>query len=469
MLALIATMQLGGCGGGGGGTTSQTLSEQTGIKVSHKFWDEMYEVMVPSSIYNWVKANTSPLTSVAKSPNDDFSDLSAFGAAVGDARIVSLTEDTHGDATAFELMNRQVQYLHQKKGFDVLVMESAMFDTDAVWRAATEKGGSIPDLAPGRIFFMYSKNDSARKVLQYVDQQKNNPRPLVLAGFDQPAGGDASIRELVPALTQFLSARGSALPSDPVWANFASVANQTAALTLKKSTNTSDFFAIANRIKAEVCSASKPNQDNLRNDASWWCLQINGLIAAAQRLPVIETTGFPPSKDPREAQMAANALWLVTQLYPDKKVIFWSNTTHGTREYSDRCTLEQIKICSENYTVPSSAFAMISPNLGKSLYVVKNTAMAGLISDYAGGPHYSVEHLPENVLMSLKALNINQAFINAPSDPTLLARLTYSQVLRPYVGDMGVSSIFGRNMDGLFVYPLAIPARRDNYPVVPLP
>ncbi|WP_081986722.1 erythromycin esterase family protein [Chitinibacter sp. ZOR0017] len=469
-LSLMLVLGLSACGGGagdggaGGGATQaeagRLLPSSDGIAT---------EYLLPDSLFNWVKSSVSPVRTIYAEANDDFADLAGFGAAVGDARIVSLTEDTHGDANAYELMNRQVQYLHQKKGFEVLIMESAMFDTEAVWRSATDKGGKVIDLAPGRLFFMYSKEPSARKVLSYVDQQRSGPNPLLLAGFDEPAGGVSSMNELLPALTQFLTARGSVLPADSGWANFASVANMAAALTITQKTNTTNFFAMARRIQAEICPAVAPVSTNLRNDPSWWCLQVNGLVAAAQRLPTIALTGRPPSKDPREAQMGANALWLVQQLYPNKKIIFWSNSTHGLRRYADRCVVEQTPCGPSEVSVPVSAISMAAETLGKSIFVVKNTALAGWLTDYTGGDNWPVFNFPDNGLLTLSQLGIKQAFVPAPADPILRARFAYMAVTKPYPSKASMPETLAREMDGMFVYPNSSPAVKTDYPVVPLP
>ena len=100
-------------------------------------------------------AIAAPATPVrlAATPGDDFADLAPFGAAVGSARIVALDEQTHGGHEEFVLKLRLLRYLHERLGFDVLVLESGLFDVGLVQQARRE-GGRVDDLGPGNIFFM---------------------------------------------------------------------------------------------------------------------------------------------------------------------------------------------------------------------------------------------------------------------------------------------------------------------------
>lgn len=460
---------LSACGGGGSSVpATPTPPAELGSTFKAKSSIGIVEVFLPDAIRDWVKSAASPIRSISAQANDDFADLAAFGNAIGDARVVSITEIAHGDANAFELMNRQVQYLHQKKGFDVLIMESAMFDAEAIWRSAMTKNASVADLAAGRLFFMYSKTDSGRKVLHYIDQQKTSARPLIFTGQDIPAGGDASIKEIAPALQLFLQNRKSTIPQQSNWSQFANIAQQAAALT-SADIDKSVFYTVADQIKAEICS-DPTIAATQRETAGWWCLQVKGLVAAAQRQTTLTKTGLPPRYDPRETQMATNALWTIQQMYPNKKIIIWSNEVHGLNLTQAKCYLDEIRCTEyEPVRIGYSTTAHLREALGKQLYIVRNVSQAGELTSFEGTGTFTVSNDLDNVLLSLNLLNSNQVFINAPSDGSMRTKLEKVKLPQNPSFLQRTFAVLGREMDGLFYYPLATPAIRKDYPTNPMP
>jgi erythromycin esterase-like protein len=121
-------------------------------------WRESIELS-----YHWVLPPTSaesarPVVEELKTravPMAAADDLTAFGAAVGDARIVALGEAAHGTREFAQVKQRMVEYLAAQKGFSVLLgppdevqaladrlhldFGASKVDTAAAWVAVLER------------------------------------------------------------------------------------------------------------------------------------------------------------------------------------------------------------------------------------------------------------------------------------------------------------------------------------------
>ena len=95
-------------------------------------------VQAQKLIKDYVIKNAATLKTISPdSANDE--DLKAIGDAIGNAKIVMLGEQDHGDAPTFLAKTRLVKYLHEKKGFNVLAFESDFFALNYGWDATSKK------------------------------------------------------------------------------------------------------------------------------------------------------------------------------------------------------------------------------------------------------------------------------------------------------------------------------------------
>ncbi|QLG88532.1 erythromycin esterase family protein [Chitinibacter bivalviorum] len=398
-----------------------------------------------AGVQAWLKDHISPLTTLDANTASDRQDLAAFGDAVGNARVVVLNEDSYADSNAFELMNRLVQYLHQDKGFDVLLIESAMFDVEAIWRSAVDKNASATDLAPGRVFYMYSQTDASRKALQYIDSVRTSERPLQLVGLDIPLAGTTSINELLPALEQYLKQKGSNLPADAAWADYLTVAKKAISLNSAGSDLT-QFSKMSAQLETELCQ-DKVTATVMRESASWWCRQVRGISTNVIRQQHQDDKNY----DYRDTAMADNVSWLLENPLQGKKVIVWANASHGIPAVSGVNPETKKEIHTLGWH--------LQKQLGPQLYNVKISPLGGQVSRYWDTGEQPVQIDPASLEGQLKQLGQKQGFINAPTDAAILAQ--FDQIKKPYA--------FGKDVNGLFFYDAAFAAHQGSHPILPLP
>jgi erythromycin esterase len=148
-----------------------------------------------------------------------YDDLEAFGKAIGSARCVVLGEQTHGDGNVFSLKVRLVEYLHDKMGFDVLAMESGIYDGAKVEQAVAG-GKAMRDEVGGSIFYMYSGTKQVAPLWDYIDAQRSTARPLSFVTIDSQLSGKKSQDSLCVDLEAQLRARGSSIPDSAEWSTF---------------------------------------------------------------------------------------------------------------------------------------------------------------------------------------------------------------------------------------------------------
>ncbi|WP_373974465.1 erythromycin esterase family protein [Chitinibacter sp. SCUT-21] len=397
-----------------------------------------------SAVRDWLGQEAKPLASLdaAHSSPDD---LSEFGDAIADARVVVLSEDSYADANAFELMNRLVQYLHQQKDFDALIIESAMFDVEAMWRSALEKDASLTDLAPGRVFYMYSQTDASRKVLQYADVMKKSPRPLALYGLDIPLAGTTSINELIPALSDYLQQTGSAILSEPAWPAYVAVAKKAISLN-SEGAELSEFTQVSKLLETELCNGAS-DAALMRENAGWWCRQVRGISANVIRQQHRDDKNY----DYRDTAMADNVQWLLQHPLKDKKVIIWGHSSHAIPAVSGLNPDSKQEIHSMAWHLKSQ--------LGDQVYIAKLLPLGGQVSRYWDTGEQAVTLEANSLEWALKSLNLKQGFVNAPNDVAMRAHL--SQIKKSY--------LFGKDVNGLFFYEAAVAAKQGTHPILPLP
>ena len=300
---------------------------------------------------------------IAATAHDDFADLAPFGRAVGRARIVALDEQTHGGHEEFALKTRLLRYLHERLGFDVLVLESGFFDVGRLQQQA-DAGERLDDLAPGNIFFMYAKTAEGGEMLRYVDATRATPHPLTLVGMDSQLSGALSQAELVPQLAAFLAAHRSHAPESRDWPGFAaSVSALTALRQAPPSASERDAFEReCAQLERELAALGDTPRAGV-GSAGWWGRVVAGLRAQATQRWVA------PRGNARDQAMGDNVVWSAAHLAPGQRMVVWGHAIHLMHD-------------APNAEAPPFAGTVVHRRFGADYHVAHLTGLAGRYLDY---------------------------------------------------------------------------------------
>ena len=309
-----------------------------------------------------IAAQASPVR-IAATAGDDFADLAPFGRAVGHARIVALDEQTHGGREEFVLKTRLLRYLHEKLGFDVLVLESGFFDVGRLQQQA-QAGARIAELAPGNIFFMYSKSAEGRDMLRYVDATRHTAHPLTLVGMDSQLSGALSQHELVPQLAAFLATHRSHASESRDWPGFASAVASLVAL--QQVPPPAEQRAAFERESAQVARELAALGDAPgagTGSAGWWGRVLAGLQAQATQ------SWVAPRGNARDQAMGDNVVWIAEHLPQGRRMVVWGHAIHLMHD-------------APNTEAPPCAGTVVHRRFGAGYHVAHLTGLEGRYLDY---------------------------------------------------------------------------------------
>lgn len=281
----------------------------------------------------WLKKNAAPLRTVDPA-DEDFADLEPLRKAIGDARIVQLGEQTHGDGATFHAKARILKFLHQKMGFDVLAFESSLYDCRKAWDMLRD--GTEPNKAVSNgIFPIWTWSEQFQPVIDYLGKATKGDRPLELCGFDCQLLGvgfsnlSADVKALLPRLGDKnldASAQTTLLETLSALAKFEKPPEP--AIQEERRKVLAAFGA--------ALTAAKPTPELPAAELAFW-RQFAASIAAQAELRWLNSLakdGDRRSPNMRDRQMAKNLIWLAQEAYPKRKIIVWASSFHLMRNPS---------------------------------------------------------------------------------------------------------------------------------------
>jgi erythromycin esterase len=345
----------------------------------------------------YLKTHAVPVRSV--DPEDtDFADLEPLRRVIGNRRIVMLGEATHGDGSTFSFKVRLIKFLHERQGFDVLALESGLYDVPRVWSALKAGEDPLPTIRSG-VMEDWADSLQVRPLWLYLAEQLRSNSPLELAGFDLQFTGRAGGKKLTRDLSDYLTKAGLLPEAALLVARVSVPLNRLVNnISLFQQIPPKDRPSIRTAMEklGQALGQSPPLSGADGDERAYW-IQLLKSSATLMELAWsfdVSSLGKQPSSifNLRDRQMGENLVWLAKRAYPARRIIVWAGTSHIIRNHAS--------ILNEADPVTSMG-DWVEKELGSEVYALGFTAYRGRYGELRTSELMDVKPPAENSLEDL--------------------------------------------------------------------
>ncbi len=234
----------------------------------------------------------------------NYAGFEAITHSIGDAQIVMLGEQDHGDATTMEAKAKLIRYLHERHNFRVLAFESDFYglqqlreDTNVQW-----------DEVLASIYPVWTQCSPLNDFFGFLSSSQ-----LKITGIDSRMILPVSQRSFLPKTEPFIRMH----LTDSLGVNrYLDMLNS----LLKK-----EYAYQPSKADQLFFLASTDKLMDASDKESFLKQSLRNLKGFALQTWNHTVNSFP---DYRDVQMGENLEWLINHRYPNEKVIVWAANTH---------------------------------------------------------------------------------------------------------------------------------------------
>ncbi len=271
----------------------------------------------PTTPSEWLKTN-----SIELQPNGDY-DFSQLKDILKNKRIVALGESTHGLGEFYKMKAALAIYLHKELGYEVLAMEGGTGDINLAYEDIdTISSKNLRDYT----LFGNFKAKEVDTLFNYIKSTSTSKSPLIYTGYDTQFSSNYLITKLVRLLK----------PLDKTLSDSLSARIYSFQKMFQAGRNNDSIGYIKHR---DIYITNAKDISNLLKSKKNQLIQEKTLSIKAYKIIQKTLEMFVRSTnlsfqdrhkgyELRDELMAETLVWLLDEIYPNKKVIVWAHNAH---------------------------------------------------------------------------------------------------------------------------------------------
>ena len=362
---------------------------------------------------------------------------------IGEAQIVQLGEQSHGDGKCFETKIRLIKFLHQEMGFDVLAFESGLYDCHRAWKGFLDGENGTAAARLG-VFGIWTGSKQTAELWNYLQQQSSTDNVLQLVGFDCQYTAAASRRFLKGDLESLIiDSKFEILEKER--ADLISIVDQLSNGKIPEGDH-QWFVEKLRQLQVTINDAVHLESDR----RMFWQQQLKSMISHAQYHWRKDKGGPWSGVIARDAQMADNLNWLASTRFPDRKMIVWAASFHIVRN------IQEIEVPdgSVDYSKMTQMGTLVHQNMKQKIFTVGFTAHQGRAGTFFR-PSWNIGKAPAGTLEDI----FFEAGLKNAIIPLTADWLQEKQFCRP-LGYSWMRSDWSRNFDAIIFNQKMTPSTR---------
>ena len=270
------------------------------------------------AISDWIRANAIALNRVEA--GHGFADLQRLGKLVGNARIVSLGEATHGTREFFQLKHRLLEYLVAEHEFTLFGIEANYPECLRVNDYVLNGTGDPAAALAGTHFWTWDTEEVLALIEWMRDWNRSRARKIKFYGFDMQFSTEAALgvldylERVAPGLAERVEAELWPLCNDTSADRFHGLPNATREAACDCIRRIVQMFAL-----------ERERWTALTSESDWHLARLNALVVHQSA----QARSLNLSRDVAMAENVANLLELEG---PNSKAVLWAHNGHAVRQ-----------------------------------------------------------------------------------------------------------------------------------------